>query len=643
MLSKLFLWCNRRNVPVDVRSVGLIVAVVLLMLPCFAAETQPGQPDAYYDFIKWNCRIKGNRAKISINNRITINHKRGEDHAYLAFYETKFVRLKKVNITVEDAGGNVIGTYDKKDLAKDCGYGAGYQVYSDHCTFYLTPTSPGYPYTIEYSVEKEVKSLFFLRGPKIAYDIPVNSMESRLECSDDLKIHYKLYGLDIEPEETIAGGKRVLIFQDNDIPAVDTDTRNRFESSRAGVLCLVADEFKFAGKEFSDRSWSSIGAWYADVARDRYERRVSTSGSAKIVQPDVLETMKHAYDVVGKETRYVSVSVGVSGWRPRKSGETRKTKYGDCKDMSTLLVSDLAERGIEAYPVLVLTRDEGYVDSSFPSFEFNHVIVVAPLGDDTVWMDPTCRWCPFGELPWTDEATSALLVTDTGGVLVHTPKSQASVNHTTREVRIEILPTGRLAAVGSITAVGGYARNLRAYLPHMTREEVREWMGRVVSSGSIRFEVTEAEIVNGNDRDAPLEIHFKAHSTTPAPIANGVRFVDPVLFGIGIGYDQTDVDGRIRPINIHYPRTVTDRVVIITDSALAVDSIKLPNEFQTEYRFGRRSLSAWHTDDSCRIELTHSYEVYDVMPDEFDDLLTFEAALKTRADHFIRLYSSPAH
>ncbi len=639
MLSNLFLWSAKSNVRAIARSVGLVLVAVILILPGGTVMTQPDQPDAYYDFLRWNCRIKGNRARVSVHNRITINHKRGEEQAHLVFYENKFVRLKKVEITVEDSRGQVIGSYDKNDLSRDCGFGAGYQVFSDICTYYLAPTSAGYPYAIEYHLKQELKSLFFLSGPRVAYDIPVNSMESRLECPADLKVHYKVYGLDINPEETVSDGDRVLIFSGNDIPAIDTDTLSRLDGSRAGEICMVANKFDFAGREFSGWNWSGIGAWYADVARDRYEHRLSGPSSSALSQPDALETMKQVYNSVSNKTRYVSVSVGVSGWRPRKVEETRKTRYGDCKDMSTMLVSDLAQHGIEAFPVLVLTRDEGYVDPDFPSFEFNHVIAVALHSNDTVWMDPTCQWCPFGELPWTDEATSALLVTDTGGVLVNTPRAPSEKNHTIREVRIEMLPSGKLVAVGSITATGGRARYLRGYLPHMTRQEIREWMGRVVSSGNTRFAVKDAEIINCNDRDAPLRVTFKALSTTPVPLVNGVRFFDPILFNVGLGYDQTDVEGRIRPINISYPRTVTDRVVIITDSAQVVDSVRLPDEFQTEYRFGSRSLTAWRGADSCGIEMIHSYEVYEVIPEEFDDLMAFEAALKTRADHYVRIFS----
>ena len=37
--------------------------------------------------------------------------------------------------------------------------------------------------------------------------------------------------------------------------------------------------------------------------------------------------------------------------------------------------------------------------------------------------------------------------------------------------------------------------------------------------------------------------------------------------------------------------------------------------------------------------MIHSYEDYEVIPEEFDDLMEFEAALKTRADHYVRIFS----
>ena len=94
---------------------------------------------------------------------------------------------------------------------------------------------------------------------------------------------------------------------------------------------------------------------------------------------------------VQDEVHYEAIEFGRRAYIPKTARETMRDRYGDCKDLSTLLISDLQTENVRAYPALVLTRDDGYVDPSFPSFEFNHVIKSGRLFLNRV--------CKFAESP----------------------------------------------------------------------------------------------------------------------------------------------------------------------------------------------------------------------------------------------------
>jgi hypothetical protein len=271
-----------------------------------------------------------------------------------------------------------------------------------------------------------LKSLFFVDGPTMIGELPVENAVCSLIVPQDVPFRHKTYALPmVLREEAGKDNERILVWEADSLEAADPDTLTTLEYHFQGELAVSIDDFNFIDAEYRGETWSGIGQWYADILRNR-DRIVKVEEAAP-TQP-FHEVLRTSLDAITNEYRYVSVSIGVTGWLPRKQEDISETRYGDCKDLSLTLVNALRQQGIESYPALVLTRDEGVVDSDFPSSRFNHVITVAIAGGDTVWMDPTCRSCPLGVLPWTDQYTKALLVTDSGGILLPTPRSRSEEN-----------------------------------------------------------------------------------------------------------------------------------------------------------------------------------------------------------------------
>ena len=102
------------------------------------------------------------------------------------------------------------------------------------------------------------------------------------------------------------------------------------------------------------------------------------------------------------------------------------------------MVTMLNEAGIQAYPALTRTRDNGPLISDFPSNQFNHVIGFVPLSADTIWLECTADLVPAGELPSSVEGCEVLVVKNDSGELVKTPESNASENGWTSLVEGEL-------------------------------------------------------------------------------------------------------------------------------------------------------------------------------------------------------------
>jgi hypothetical protein len=82
---------------------------------------------------------------------------------------------------------------------------------------------------------------------------------------------------------------------------------------------------------------------------------------------------------------------------PKKIIEDKK---GNSSDINILLCSMLEKAEINVRPVLLSTRDHGFVRESFPvSTQFNYVVSCVKLGDKNILLDATQKLLPIGMLP----------------------------------------------------------------------------------------------------------------------------------------------------------------------------------------------------------------------------------------------------
>jgi transglutaminase-like putative cysteine protease len=141
------------------------------------------------------------------------------------------------------------------------------------------------------------------------------------------------------------------------------------------------------------RGWADVVAWalplypaHTAAFDDDLERKLA----AWKALPDPHARLTAALRTVQNDVRYFGVEIGDNSHRPNAPDVVWQRRYGDCKDKTYLLMTLLHRMGIEAAPALVAT-DRGRAIADFvPSASvFDHVIVRARIGDETIWIDPT--------------------------------------------------------------------------------------------------------------------------------------------------------------------------------------------------------------------------------------------------------------
>ena len=104
------------------------------------------------------------------------------------------------------------------------------------------------------------------------------------------------------------------------------------------------------------------------------------------------QRIQRALDFVQDNFRYFSTTTDLGGFVPSSASEVLARRYGDCKDLSCLLVALLRELDIAASPVLVNTALGERVRGLLPTpAAFNHVLVEFRIGNERFWVDPVRR------------------------------------------------------------------------------------------------------------------------------------------------------------------------------------------------------------------------------------------------------------
>jgi transglutaminase-like putative cysteine protease len=389
------------------------------------------------------------------------------------------------------------------------------------------------------------------------------------------------------------------------------------------------------GRSFDD--WLDVASWYDELAApqatadDPIRQTVSTLIESA---PDRWEQIEALGRYV-QQLRYITITLGLSSHRPHPSPDVFRNRYGDCKDKATLLKTMLREAGIESHLVLVYTRTAGKVFPEFPSMtQFNHVILAVEVPDDIdigsstlhpelgrlLLFDPTDEMTPVGDLPWSDQGTTGLLVHSEHGALIDLPALPAETNHAEREWTLTIDARGGAAVELNATFRGQYARLIRyrfsgeddaAQIRHLSGSLGRRVPGAVVSK--VSFEGL------GNPM-APVRLTASVEVPQFGSAAGKLRLIEVMGFLDTLVPTLPEDPGGL-PVQLAFHFSESDRIRLVLPSGWQVS--EPPEGDEVESVLGRFSVSFQEDDDGWTVQRSVRLEALEIPLDRYDDARSF--------------------
>ncbi|WMI64033.1 DUF3857 domain-containing transglutaminase family protein [Aestuariibaculum sp. YM273] len=396
---------------------------------------------------------------VSQNRIITVLNKSGNTCVNAFMHYDDNVKIKTLEAVVYNKFGAIIKKIKEKNF-KDVSAVDGGTLYSDSRIKYLDYTPSAYPYTIEFICEIETSNTAFIPSfmPVDEYYLSVEESKYSLSYPESINIRKKeknLEGLDIEKKEESGfisyTLKNQAAYKSEDYCPSLIDIVPR--------VLVASREFSLEGVQAEVEDWTDFGAWmYKDLLFDTVDLPAETIAKVQALvknETSDIEKAKIIYQYVQDKVRYISVQVGIGGWKPFKASKVDELGYGDCKGLTNYTMALLKAVGVNSnYCVIYAGNSQRCMEQDFALMQGNHVILSIPTEEEPIWLECTSQDLPFGFIGDFTDDRDVLVVTPEGGQIKHTKKYGTEENTQYLKGTYVISPEGSINVDVNIVSKG---------------------------------------------------------------------------------------------------------------------------------------------------------------------------------------------
>ncbi|UIR57493.1 DUF3857 domain-containing protein [Sphingobacterium sp. SRCM116780] len=378
-------------------------------------------------------------AKYEYKITATILSKAADDFAEMQEVYDKFSNIYNIKATLYDASGKKIKEYKSADI-KDQSLISGFSIFEDNRLKNIKFVSNSYPYTIEYSFSQDFKGLLYFPQWRDLKDFGVSVEKSSytIQKSKDYQMKY-IASTGLKVDSSTTADKVIYKWQSTAVPALSREPLATGIDNVSAWVKASPNLFEYDGSSGNFNTWKNFGQWIytlneggnnlPEAFRAKIQALTKDAKSAK-------EKMHILYQYLQQNTRYVSVQLGIGGFKPILAEKVAMVNYGDCKALSNFMKAMLNEVGI-ASNLVMIGNGKPSLHTQYSSIgQANHMILAVPSATDTTFLECTSQYYPMGFIGYGNANRKVLLVTESGGKLVNTPIYTAKNNYQTRKTSI---------------------------------------------------------------------------------------------------------------------------------------------------------------------------------------------------------------
>jgi hypothetical protein len=376
----------------------------------------------------------------------------------------------------------------------------------------VTPGAIGY-----LSYTETLKDPHFIVPFYFVSYMPIMNAEYSVTCPSSVKLNYKVFNNDSGSVVFSKEGKgKTITYHWRAKNVMDIKHENDapgFAYYAPHILLTVSEYEKDGTVQKVIPDLQSMCEWYStfvkNINKDDDSLLATTVRSViKNAKTDE-EKIKSIYYWVEDNITYVAFEDGMNGFIPREAKDICQKRYGDCKDMSSILVKMLRLAGIKAYHTWIGSRRLPYKYSEIASANIDdHMICVADAAGKRYVLDGTGKYTPLGFVTGFIQGKEGFILKADGQCEVYQmpvmPKEKSVQTDT-----IVISFKDKSTISGNISeSLTGYYRISQAYSYHYTQPEKRdEKFEDYLKFGNNKCKISGVNFEGFNGQDSVMKLN----------------------------------------------------------------------------------------------------------------------------------------
>jgi len=419
-------------------------------------------------------------------------------------------------------------------------------------TFLFPSIEPGVTTVLDY--KEAIKEPRFLGVFYLNSYVPISKSEYTLIVDKKIKIAYKIYGatgIKIDFKQKKEGNNIIYSWKATNLAEYKTEKNSPNISYYEPHIVVYITHIN---KKPLLADPSGLYDWYYSMVKN--------------VNKEVLPEIKSLVDTLTKDSKtdrekakvlfhwvqsnvkYIAIEDGLSGFIPRSANEVYKNRYGDCKDMTSMLVTMFNIANIPTYLSWIGTRKLPYTYKDVPTpMVDNHMIATAKIDGENVFLDATDSYVPFGMPTAMIQGKEVMIGIDSANYQIMPVPIVASEQNSMIDTCWIEISQDDIIGKGSVIMRGYYKANAGFGMIDQQPEEQKYYVSELLALQDLSPEMQQVSCEQKVDNDQQLTIKYDFVITKHCKISEKELFLN------------LNLDKRLKEESIQINERKTDKEI----------------------------------------------------------------------------------
>ena len=368
-----------------------------------------------------------------------------------------------------------------------------------------------------YNYQVEFVDPFLLHKFLFGGGLPVKNSTLEIRTDKNINIGYKIFNDESNSvvfSKTEKKGKWVYKWTYNDVKPV------KMESNSPGYLYVIPHINVFI-KDYTvnDKKVDVLGdidklfAYYKGFTKNLNQTEDPTLKAITLKITENLtndeDKVKSIFYWVKDNIKYIAFENGYEGFIPREASLICERKFGDCKDMASIITAMAKYANVkDVYIAWIGTRDIPYSYDELPTPAVdNHMIAVYKKGAEYIFLDATDKETLYGIPTGFIQGKEAMIGDGESYKIIPVPVVAAEKNEVKENVQLKI-EKDKLVGSGKVEFIGYNRSRLLSRIGDATNKTRFEMIKSLVLKGNNKFNLKDYTEENIKERDKPYQISY---------------------------------------------------------------------------------------------------------------------------------------